>query len=204
MKLFYSPPCAPADVDIVVIALFGVEVAVRLGAHGGKFWRYFQDGWNIFDFAIVALSLLFLLPVFAGGGSFVPAIRLVRILRVLRVLRAFPELQFIVDILIRSVRYIGWIGVLLSILLYLYAVLGVTFFGKYAPEHFGTLHDSFLTLTGVITLDGWAGIFADLRRISPVPAVIYFLSFVGIGALLMINLVIAVIMRAMEEARAKR
>lgn len=189
--------------DLAVIGLFTVEVVVRMGAYGSKPWKYFEDGWNIFDFVIVFFSLLFLLPVLSGG-SFIPALRLVRILRVLRVLRAFPELQFLVDILIRSVRYIGWVGVLLFILLYLYAVLGVTFFREYAPDQFGTLHDALLTLVGVITLDGWTTTFTDLRAKTPLLAVPYFLSFIAIGALLMINLVLGVIMKAMEDAKEKR
>ena len=97
----------------------------------------------------------------------------------------------------------GWVGVLLFLILFIYGVAGVVFFEKYDPENFGTLHDSMLALTGMVTLDGWTVVFHDLRRKTLV-AVPYFLSFVAIGALLMVNLVIGVIMKVMQEEEDKQ
>jgi len=199
MEASYGPVLG--ILDFLVIGLFTVEVIVRIGASGGSPRKYFGDSWNIFDFTIVSLSIVFLLPIFTGG-DFIPVIRLVRLLRVLRVLRAFPQLQFLVGILMRSMTYMGWIGVLLFLILFIYGVAGVVFFEKYDPENFGTLHDSMFTLTGMVTLDGWTPIFHDLRRQTLI-AIPYFLSFVAVGALLMVNLVIGVIMKVMEEDKQK-
>ncbi len=97
----------------------------------------------------------------------------------------------------------GYDGLLLSILFYIYAVTGVSFFSKADPAHFGTLGDALLTLSGVITLEGWAALMYDLLRggsgVSSVKIITYFLSFVLFSTMIMLNLFIGVIMNSMQE-----
>ena len=74
------------------LAFFTFEVAVKLTAQGVHPSLYFRDSWNRFDFTIVALSYLELLPFISTGGG-VKVLRLLRLLRVLRLLNGFPRLR---------------------------------------------------------------------------------------------------------------
>jgi Ion transport protein len=136
--------------DISILAIFTLEVGVKLVAEGATFWNYFNSSWNKFDFFIVAASYL---P--TGSGSMLMILRLLRLLRVLKLLRAFPRLQVIVEALMKGVTSIFYIGVILFIWVYFYAILGMIFFSAIDPWHFGTLHMAMMSLFQMVTLDGW-------------------------------------------------
>lgn len=189
--------------DLLVIVLFTVEVGIKIAAHGATPWRFFKDPWNVFDFMIVAVGILFLLPLPLAGGQFIPALRVVRVLRVLRLLTAIPSLRFVVDILIGSFRYMGPVSVLIAILFYVYAVVGVSLFGSNDPEHFGTLQASLLTLFGLILLDGVTDTMKSQIAAAPISAVLYFVSFVLFGTMMVLNLFVGIMMRVIEEQKEK-
>jgi len=182
--------------DRVVLALFVVELAVRIVACGRRPWRFLADPWNVFDFVIVAVCLL---PVQAG---FAAVLRLVRVLRVMRLITAVPKLQILVGALLKSIPSMAYVGLLLSVLFYIYAVLGVSLFGRTDPEHFGTLGAAALTLFQVVTLEGWADIMrAQFAAQSVLVTVGYFVSFILLGTMTVLNLLIGVIVSGMDEAR---
>jgi len=182
--------------DRVVLALFVGELAVRIGACGRHPWRFFTDPWNVFDFVIVAVCLL---PV---NAEFAAVLRLVRVLRVLRLITALPKLQILVGALLKSIPSMAYVGLLLSVLFYIYAVLGVSLFGKTDPEHFGTLGAAALTLFQVVTLEGWADIMrAQFAAQSALVTIGYFVSFILLGTMTVLNLLIGVIVSGMDEAR---
>lgn len=201
--------------DRIILGVFILEIAVKVGAQGTKPWRYFKDPWNVFDFLIVASSLL---PV---GGQHLVVLRLVRLLRVLRLVRALPRLQILVSALIKSFPSMGYVSLLLGLLFYVYAVAGTFLFGANDPVYFGSLSAALLTLFRVVTLEGWTELlyiqmrgcdqigysdFANLctaPEAQPVSAVIYFTSFVLLGTMIVLNLFIGVIMNGMTEATAE-
>ena len=82
--------------DKVILGVFIVEALLKMAMHGRQPWRYFADGWNVFDFFIVVICLL---PV---GGPFAAVLRLARALRLLRLVSALPKLQLLVGALIKS------------------------------------------------------------------------------------------------------
>lgn len=88
--------------DKAVLAVFITEILIKLASHGSRPLDHFRDGWNVFDFTIVALCLL---PV---GGLFAAVLRLVRTLRVLRLVTALPKLQLLGGALIKSLSYTGY------------------------------------------------------------------------------------------------
>ena len=134
------------DLNLAVQVVFVCEIAVRLLAHAPRVHRFFLDGWNVFDFTIVALSLS---PV---AGSFATVARLARLLRALRVVSALPELRLIVATMLRSIPSLANVVVLLGLILYVYAVVGVHLFGGADPGHWGTLPRAGLTLFEILTL----------------------------------------------------
>ncbi len=183
--------------DQIILAIFTIEILLKLGAKLPRIWNFFLDPWNVFDFFIVAICLL---PM---DAEFAAVLRLARTLRVLRLVTALPKLQLLVGTLLKSIPSMGYVGLLVSILFYIYGVTAVFFFGKADPLHFGTLGDAILTLFGVITLEGWTTLMYDiLRGDSGVPAVKvigFFVSFVLFGTMIMLNLFIGVIMNSMQE-----
>ena len=90
--------------QLSIIALFALEVFVKLVSLGRR--DYFRDGWNRFDFAIVALSFIDL------GASIGPAtvLRLLRLLRVVRLLKSAPQLRSVTQSLISAIGDVGNVG----------------------------------------------------------------------------------------------
>ena len=179
--------------DAAVLAIFIAEITLKIAAHGRRPLDYFRDGWNVFDFAIVALCLL---PV---GGPFAAVLRLVRALRLLRLITALPRLQLLVGALLKSLSAMGYVSLLLGLVFYIYAVVGIHLFGIHDPKHFGALPVALLSLFQMITLDDWANIFADAKGAAPFLATLYFVSFILLGTMIMLNLFIGVITNSMAE-----
>ena len=135
--------------DQIVIAIFALEVVVKMGAEGPRPWRYFLDPWNVFDFAIVVACFL---PV---NAQYVMVLRLARLLRVLKLVRALPRLQILVGALLKSIPSIGYVSLLLLLLFYVYAVAATLLFAGNDPVHFATLPLSMLSLFRAVTLEDW-------------------------------------------------
>lgn len=207
-------------VDQVILFIFLMEIIIKMVAEGSKPLRYFRDGWNIFDFSIVFVCYgAMLLP--EVEGFYVAVLRLARVMRVFRVVRTIPKLQLLVNALLKSIPSIGYVGVLLTVIFYIYATMGVFLFQENDPVHFGDLGLSLLSLFRVVTLEDWTDImyinmygcnhliwgYSEAEGcISPMPqpglSVTYFVSFVMIGTMVVLNLFIGVIMNSMDEAKS--
>lgn len=187
--------------DQIILAVFVIEILLKLCAKLPRIWNFFLDPWNVFDFVVVAVCLLPL------DAEFAAVLRLARTLRVLRLVTALPKLQLLVGTLLKSIPSMGYVGLLLSILFYIYGVTGVFFFAKADPLHFGTLGDSILTLFGVITLEGWTTLMYDILRgdsgVPTIKVIGFFVSFVLFGTMIMLNLFIGVIMTSMQEMQSE-
>ena len=200
--------------DNLVLAIFVVEITIRMIAYGDRPWHFFCDGWNVFDFVIVAVCLL---PLHV---EFVAVLRLARILRILRLVSVLPRLQILVGALLKSIPSIGYITVLLFLDFYIYACIGTFLFGENDPYHFGTMGKSMVTLFKIVTLEGWVdlmeiqvhgshiwpyeyGVVPSNPQARPFAAVFYFVSFILFGTMIILNLFIGVIMNAMAEVQAE-
>ena len=104
--------------DAIVLAIFTIEVVIKILAEGKRPFNYFTNPWNVFDFLIVAVCLFE--PMLPIDAAFLPVLRLARILRVLRLITVVPKLQLIVGTLLKSVPSMLYVGILLLILFYLY------------------------------------------------------------------------------------
>ena len=194
--------------DQIIIYIFLVEIILKLLSHGKMPWDYFRDPWNVFDFIIVAVCFI---P--HVDTHYVMVLRLARILRVFRVISIFPKLQLLVNALLKSIPSMGYVVVLLFLIFYIYAVVGSFLFAKTDPVHFGTLHTSMITLFKLLTLEGWTDIMniqlygtADpaaeyTLKIVSYRSVFYFVSFILLGAMIIMNLFIGVIMNSMQESQ---
>jgi voltage-gated sodium channel len=203
--------------DRVILWIFVIEAVLKILSFGKQPWRYFLNGWNLFDFLIVAVCFL---P--ATNTRFFAVLRLARILRVLRLITRLPKLQLLVGALLRSIPSMGYVLVLMLILFYTYGSIGSSLFGRNDPVHFGNLHISMLTLFEVLTLEGWVDVM-NIQRLGcdrygyegmeqlctnpetyPRAAFFYFASFILLGAMIVINLFIGVITNSMAETHTEQ
>lgn len=191
----YDPVMAVAGQPVllaenIIVGLFACEIAIRLFAQGP---RFFRSGWNVFDFTIVAISLV------PATGPF-SILRALRILRVLRLLSTVKRLRVLIDALIVAIPSIGWIIFLLGMVFYIFGVMGTELFGERFPEWFGTLGRTLYTLFQVMTLESWSmGIARPVMDTYPL-AWIYFVAFILVTALTILNLFIGLIVNTMQSA----
>ena len=183
-------------INLLIISIFVIEIALRLITYWPRPDRFFRDGWNVFDFVVVALSLL------PAAGSFATVARLARLLRVVRLVSVLPELRLIVGTMLRSFGSMLSIVLLLGLVVYVYAVLGYHLFATVDPAHWGDLGTSVKTLFESLTLEGWLEFQAAV--IGQVPlAWLYFGSYILIAVFIVVNLFIAVILHNLEEVKAE-
>ncbi len=181
-----------------ILVIFTLEAILKLASYAPSPWRYFRDSWNLFDFIILIACFI------PSDSPWASVLRLARILRVLRLASALPELQLLVNALLRSIPSMGYVGLLLMMLIYVYAVIGVTFFGKNDPVHFGTLGSAMLSLFQTTTLEGWADLMYDQIRsktteTAPWVVILYFVSYILLGTMIMLNLFIGIVLNGMQE-----
>ncbi|MDH5377202.1 MAG: ion transporter [Gammaproteobacteria bacterium] len=183
------------SMDRFCLAVFVIEILLKITACGSKPQNFFKSGWNVFDFLIVAAAFV------PGVENQTTVLRLIRLLRVLRLLSALPSMQVMVMALLHSIPRVGQMGILASLLFYIYAVIGTTLFGQHDPQHWGTLHISLLSLFRTLTLEDWTDLMYKGMELYPW-AWIYFVSFVLLATFVIFNMLIGIILSSMEEAQA--
>jgi voltage-gated sodium channel len=183
-------------VNAVVQTLFVAEIVVRVLAHGQRPLEFFRNGWNVFDFSVVALSLL------PAAGPLANIARLARVLRVGRLISGVPELRLIIETMLRSIPSMAHIVLLVTLLIYVYGVIGHHLFSKVDPEHWGTLGRAAQTLFVVITLEGWVELMSASVDATPW-AWLYYVTFIVIAVFVVINLFIAVVLNNLEKVRSE-
>eukprot|EP00606_Chrysophyceae_sp_TOSAG23-5_P001493 GSChrysophyteH2.ASY1.ANO1.1573.1 assembled CDS len=201
--------------DVVILYIFTLEVVMKIFAEGFHPWKYFYDNWNVFDFFIVAGSYV------PGAGSSVTMLRLLRLLRVLKLVKRLPQLAVIINALLNGMVSIAYVGLVLILFFYVFAIIGMLIFQSNDPWHFGSLHMALFSLFQAATLDDWtilmyvsqygcdkfAGVFEDFPEQCTDPkahgliAVFYFLTFILVGAQVLLSLFIGVISTSMDEAQ---
>ena len=170
-------------IDSVILAIFVVEIAIRLYVYRLKFWR---DPWSVFDFVVVGIALI---P--ASGPLAV--LRALRVLRVLRLLTMVPSMRKVVGALLTAIPGLGSIALVLCILYYVFAVIATNLFAAAFPEWFGTLGRSLYTLFQIMTLESWSmGIVRPVMEEYPY-SWIFFITFILVATFTMLNLFIAII-----------
>lgn len=179
----------------ICIGIFTVEIALKLFCYGRKF---FQNGWNNFDFIIVLISLV---PT-AGAFSSFRVFRILRALRALRLITHLERLRVIVQAIIDSIPNVAWASGLLLVIFYIFSIMGTTMFSADFPDWFGTLGKSMYTLFQVMTLESWSmGIARPVISHFPY-AWIYFVSFILISSFIVMNVIVGVVVNAISEISA--
>jgi voltage-gated sodium channel len=180
-------------VDQVILGIFVVELVGRMVLQRGAFFR---DGWNIFDFVVIGISL-------APATEAFTVLRALRVLRLLRLITVVPSLRRVVGGLIAALPGMGSIVLLIGLVYYVCAVMAVNLFGADFPALFGTLGASLFTLFTIMTLEGWVdGVVKPIMEKFPY-AWLFFIPFIIGTTFTVLNLFIGIIVNAMQEEHAK-
>ncbi len=176
-------------IDRVILAVFVIELLGRMILQRLAFFR---DGWNIFDFLVVGISL-------APASDAFSVLRALRVLRLLRLVTVVPSLRRVVSGLIGALPGMSSIVLLIALLYYVCAVMAVNLFGNDYPELFGTLGASLFTLFTVMTLEGWVeGVVKPVSEKFPY-AWLFFIPFIIGTTFTILNLFIGIIVNAMQD-----
>ncbi len=177
-------------IDIACLMLFVVEIAAKLIAQGP---RFFRNGWNVFDFAVVAVSL-------APQSGALSILRALRVIRVLRLVSAVPQMRKVVEGLIGALPGMGTVFLMMSLIFYVGAVIATKTFGADFPDWFGTVGASGYTLFQIMTLESWSmGIVRPVMEVHPY-AWGFFLPFILVTTFAVANLVVGLMVNSMQDA----
>ena len=175
-----------------VIVVFCVELALRIYAHG---WRFFRGPWNVFDFIVVAITL-------TPSNDSLSVLRALRVLRVLRLISVVPRLRRIVAALLHAIPGVGAISALLLLVFYVFAVITTKLFGAAFPDWFGTIGESMFSLFQIMTLESWAmGIVRPVMETYSWAWAV-FVAFIVLSSFTVLNLFIAIIIDSMQTLQA--
>lgn len=184
-----------AVLNDVFLAVFVLELLLRLVAVRFDPRRFFTDGWNVFDFVVVAAAFV------PGLRENATLLRIARLLRIVRVIRLLPDLRVLVVAVTRSLPGVGSLAILTVLLLFVYGMVGWLVFAEADPARYGNIGNAMLTLFVLLSLEGLPEAFAAGRAVSEW-TVLFYLSFTLLAAFLLFNLFIGVVINSLEEARA--
>ncbi|KAG8589004.1 hypothetical protein GDO81_006208, partial [Engystomops pustulosus] len=217
--------------NVAFTGIFTVEMLLKLAAFKAK--GYFGDPWNVFDFLIVIGSIIDVIlseldtpaiPATPGAEDSsrisITFFRLFRVLRLVKLLSRGEGVRTLLWTFIKSFQALPYVALLIVMLFFIYAVIGMQVFGKIAMvdgtqinrnNNFQTFPQAVLLLFRCATGEAWQEILLSCsygKRCDPesdfLPgeentcgtsfAYFYFISFYMLCAFLIINLFVAVIM----------
>ncbi|NXM76448.1 SCN5A protein, partial [Serilophus lunatus] len=215
-------------INILFVVIFTTECVLKLLALRQY---YFSNAWNIFDLVVVIMSLVALLLSSIGKAfeNFLPptlfrVIRLTRIGRILRLIRAAKGIRTLLFALMMSLPALFNIGLLLFLVMFIYAIFGMANFAYVKMEggiddmfNFQTFANSMLCLFQITTSAGWDGLLNPILNTGPpycdpningvvgecgkpATGIIYFVSYIIISFLIVVNMYIAVILENFNVA----
>jgi voltage-gated sodium channel len=180
-------------IDRAALWIFTIELGMKLWVHRSRFAR---DGWNVFDFIIVAIAWL------PSTGP-LAVLRALRIMRVMRLLSVVPQMRAVVGALFRSLPGMGSIVAVLFLVFYVAAVMATKLFGEAFPAWFGSIGESMYSLFQIMTLESWSmGIVRPVMDVFP-GAWAFFVPFIVVTSFTVLNLFIALIVNSMQSLQAE-
>ncbi|KAB5546167.1 hypothetical protein PHYPO_G00068990 [Pangasianodon hypophthalmus] len=189
--------------NLVFTGIFTAEMVAKLVAMDPYY--YFQEGWNIFDGFIVSLSLMELGLADVEGLS---VLRSFRLLRVFKLAKSWPTLNMLIKIIGNSVGALGNLTLVLAIIVFIFAVVGMQLFGKNYRDcvckiaescelprwHMNDFFHSFLIVFRVLCGE-WIETMWDCMEVAgQAMCLIVFMMVMVIGNLVVLNLFLALLL----------
>jgi len=179
--------------DKICLSIFVAEITAKLYARRVAFVK---DGWNVFDFLIVGISLF-------PAGQGLAVLRALRILRLLRVVSVAPTMRRVVEGFLTALPGMGSVFLLTGVIFYIASVMATKLFSEAFPQWFGTLGESAYTLFQIMTLESWSmGIVRPVLEVYPY-AWLFFVPFILVTTFAVVNLVVGLIVNSMQDAHAE-
>jgi voltage-gated sodium channel len=178
----------------IFLGFFVVELGLRMAAYGRRGLDFFRDGWNVFDFVVIAMAFV------PGIRESSTLLRLARLLRVVRVVRVLPDLRLLVTGVVRSLPPLGSMVLLTTLIIFIYGMFGWLLFAEELPAQWGDIGRAMLTCFVMLTLEDFPVYMDEAMDVHPW-SWIYFVSFIMVAAFIVINVLIGIVLNSMEEAR---
>jgi len=176
--------------DKSFIFFFVIELLIRITVKQSSF---FKEGWNLFDFIIVVVSLLPLLGI-PGLGN-VSAFRALRLLRLLSIVPAFKR---VLQGIGRALQGSFAVMCVLIVILYVFSVVSVKLFRDVSPIYFADLDTAFFTFFQIMTLDGWSDIVRPIMELYPL-ASLYFAIYIVMTVFVLLSILIGIASNAIHH-----
>uniref|UniRef100_A0A8C6FWT1 Sodium channel protein n=1 Tax=Moschus moschiferus TaxID=68415 RepID=A0A8C6FWT1_MOSMO len=215
--------CLLDRLNLAFVVIFAIECLIKIFALRQY---YFTNGWNLFDCVIVVLSIVSTVVSALETQAQIPfpptlfrMVRLVRIGRILRLVRAARRIRTLLFALMMSLPSLFNIGLLLFLVMFIYAIFGMNSFRKVEEDsgiddifNFRTFISSMLCLFQITTTAGWDALLSPMLKskescdpkteschLSTI-AIIYFVTYIIISSLIVVNMYIAVILENFNVA----
>jgi voltage-gated sodium channel len=182
------------EIDAIAFNIYVIELGLRVISYGKKPWKFFSRGWNVFDFLVIAST-----PLLEGQTAL---LRLLRLMRLVRIFRFLPEVKILTASIIRSIPPLLSLSALIGIMIFLYGMGGFYLFSDELPADWGSITTSMTTLLILLTLENFPNYFVPALEVE-ILALPYFLSFVFFVVFTVLNVLIGIVLNAMDEARAE-
>ncbi|KFZ63605.1 Sodium channel protein type 2 subunit alpha, partial [Antrostomus carolinensis] len=192
----------------VFTGIFAAEMVLKIIAMHPFY--YFQVGWNIFDSFIVMLSLV---ELFLSSVDGLSVLRSFRLLRVFKLAKSWPTLNMLIKIIGNSVGALGNLTLVLAIIVFIFAVVGMQLFGKSYKEcvckiskncelprwHMHDFFHSFLIVFRVLCGE-WIETMWDCMEVAGQPMCLtVFMMVMVIGNLVVLNLFLALLLSSFSS-----
>jgi voltage-gated sodium channel len=177
----------------ICFGYYVVELSIRMISYFPRPWRFFGEGWNVFDFVIVFAVVI------PGVRENAQLLRILRILRVTRLVRMLKDLRIVVNAIGRAVPGVASLGLAAILLVYVYGMIGWIIFGEDDPG-FANIGEAMLTMFEVLTLENLPD-FIDTGRAITGWAIPFYVSYALFASFIVFNLFIGIVLNSMEEAR---
>ena len=176
------------------LAVFVVELALRILSYGRQPLNFFKSGWNVFDFVVISAAFV------PGIRESSTLLRLARLARVVRIVRLLPDVRVLLIGVFHSLPPLVSMTLLTTVILYVYGMVGWLLFGDEIPEDWGDIGQAMLTMFILLTLENFPTYMDRAMEVHPW-SWIFFVSFVLIAAFIVLNVLIGIVLNSMEEAR---
>ena len=180
--------------NALCLAFFAVEMLLRIASYLPRPWEFFREGWNVFDFLAVGLAFV---PGLQNNSTI---LRLARLARIVRVVHLLPDVRILITAVIRSLPPLASMGILTTLILFVYGMVGWQLFGDELPKDWGTIGEAMLTLFVMLTLENFP-IYMEAGMEIHSWSWVFFVSFILTAAFIVINVLIGIVLNSMEEAR---
>lgn len=183
-------------IDKICLYIFVLEAFLKLAVFR---FSYFSRGWNWFDFIIVFCSII---ADFEVLSSF-RALRIVRVFRALKFISNIRKLQIIVTAIGHSLPSIGWTTLLMTLIYYIFSVIGTMLFAESFPDWFGSIPKTMYSLFQIMTLDGWSmDMCRPIMEKHPF-AWCFFIPFIIVSAFIILNIVVGIVVNSISEVSSQ-